>query len=197
MDIHPLTLTGAFVQLEPMAEAHVPGLAAAGRDPAIWQFMPYNAIDSEEKMAAMVRSLLALQQKGSDLPFTVVHRSSGQVIGMTRYLDIQPQNRALEIGGTWYATAFQRTAANTECKYLLLCHAFETLGCNRVQFKTDLRNERSQRAIERIGAVREGVLRSNMLLPNGTMRSSVYFSILAGETRWREVYEESIAKYSK
>jgi RimJ/RimL family protein N-acetyltransferase len=100
---------------------------------------------------------------------------------MTRYMDIQPRNRALEIGGTWYAAAFQRTAANTECKYLLLRHAFETLGCQRVQFKTDLRNERSQRAIERIGATREGVLRSHMLLPDGTLRSSVYFSILENE----------------
>jgi RimJ/RimL family protein N-acetyltransferase len=185
MDIYPITLTGASVRLEPLSEAHVSGLAAVGLDPSLWQYYPFGGVDSVESMATLVRSLLAAQQKGTDLPFTVLNSATSQVIGMTRYLDIQPRNRALEIGGTWYAAAFQRTAANTECKYLLLRHAFETLGCLRVQFKTDLRNERSQRAIERIGATREGVLRNHMLLPNGTMRSSMYFSILSGE--WPEI----------
>ena len=181
MDIHPLTLAGSFVRLEPLSPAHIPGLAAVGLDPQLWQFYPFGSVDTVEEMAALVDTLQAAQQKGTDLPFTVLHCATSQVIGMTRYLDIQPRNRALEIGGTWYAASFQRTAANTECKYLLLRHAFETLGCLRVQFKTDLRNERSQRAIERIGATREGVLRSHMLLPDGTLRSSVYFSILVNE----------------
>jgi N-acetyltransferase len=181
MNIHPLTLAGGFVRLEPLSKAHIPGLAAVGLDPQLWQYYPFGSVGTVEGMAALVDTLLAAQQKGTDLPFTVLHCATSQVIGMTRYLDIQPRNRALEIGGTWYAAAFQRTAANTECKYLLLRHAFETLGCQRVQFKTDLRNERSQRAIERIGATREGVLRSHMLLPDGTLRSSVYFSILENE----------------
>jgi len=181
MEILPVTLTGDFVRLEPLSEAHIPGLAAVGLAPHLWQYNPYGNVDSVEKMAALVSTLLARQQKGTDLPFTVLQCATNQVIGMTRYLDIQPENRALEIGGTWYAVAFQRTAANTECKYLLLSHAFETLGCLRVQFKTDLRNERSQRALERIGATREGVLRSHLLLSDGYLRSSVYFSIILNE----------------
>jgi len=181
MKITPITLVGRVVRLEPLSEAHVPGLAAAGRDPAIWQYMRYGYIDSEPKMAELVRYLLGLQARGTDLPFAVIHRADRRPIGMTRYMDIQPENRGLEIGGTWYATAYQRTAVNTECKYLLLRHAFESLDCIRVQLKTDLRNERSQRAIERIGAVREGVLRNHMILPDGTTRSSVYYSILSAE----------------
>jgi RimJ/RimL family protein N-acetyltransferase len=185
MKITPLTLTGQVVQLEPLTEAHIPGLAAAGHDPAIWQYMRYGYVDSEPKMADLVHYLLGLQARGTDLPFAVIHRADQRPVGMTRYRDIQPENRGLEIGGTWYGAAYQRTAVNTECKYLLLRHAFETLGYIRVQLKTDLRNERSQRAIARIGAVREGVLRSHMILPDGTIRSSVYFSILADE--WQGV----------
>lgn len=133
-------------------------------------------------MGLWVRELLELQAHGTDLPFAVIHLDSGQVIGSTRYLEIHPLDLGLEIGGTWYAAAHQRTAVNTECKYLLLRHAFEALGCIRVQFKTDLRNERSQRALERIGAAWEGVLRNHMLLPDGTRRHSVYYSIL--DTEW-------------
>jgi len=107
------------------------------------------------------------------------------VAGATRYMNIMPNDRGLEIGGTWYGPEFQRTVVNTECKYLLLSHAFETLGCIRVQLKTDLRNQRSQKAIERIGAVKEGVLRNHMILPNGHYRHSVYYSIL--DTEWPEV----------
>ena len=181
MEFHPLTLTGRFVRLEPLSEAHVAGLAEAGSDPSIWAYMPGGFAGTPETMAALVQDLLARQARGTDLPFTVIHAASGRVIGMTRYLDIQPENRALEIGGTWYAVDFQRTACNTECKYLLLRHAFETLGCERVQFKTDERNQRSQRALERIGAVREGVLRRHMRMSDGFLRSSVYYSILVDE----------------
>lgn len=181
MDIHPLTLTGRVVRLVPLSEEHVPALALAGNDPSIWQFMRYGVVDTEEKMGDLAQYLLRQQAKGTDLPFTVFHIADGRAVGMTRYMDIHPADRALEIGGTWYAPAYQHTAVNTECKYLLLCHAFETLGCIRVQLKTDLRNERSQRAIERLGAVREGVLRDHMILPDGTVRSSVFYSILASE----------------
>jgi RimJ/RimL family protein N-acetyltransferase len=181
MDIHPLTLTGCVVRLEPLIEAHVPGLTAAGADESIWHYMRYGIIRTEAQMADLVRYLLDGQAAGTDLPFTVFHQESGKIIGMTRYLNIEPENRSVEIGGTWFAVAHQRTAANTESKYLLLRHAFETLGCIRVQLKTDARNERSQRAIERIGAVKEGILRKHMILPDGTIRSSVIYSILDNE----------------
>lgn len=181
LDIHPITLTGRIVRLEPLTEAHVPDLAVAGADDSIWQFMPYGLVTTEEKMRGWVREILSRQARGTDLVFAVIHLETGGAIGSTRYMDIQRQHRGLEIGGTWYSPAYQRTAVNTECKYLLLAHAFERLGCLRVQLKTDLRNERSQRAIERIGAVREGVLRDHMILPDGYVRSSVYYSILAAE----------------
>lgn len=181
MDIQPVTLTGRHVRLEPLAHSHAPDLAVVGQDENLWQYIPYPPVHSEADMRAWIDDLLARQAKGADLPFAVVDQASGRAIGATRYLDIQPANRALEIGGTWYGLAYQRTAANTEAKSLLLGHAFETLGCNRVQLKTDLRNERSQRAIERLGAVREGVLRHCVVMPDGYRRSSVYYSVLAEE----------------
>lgn len=181
MDIHPITLTGRVVRLEPLSLEHVPDLARAGRDDDIWRYMPYAAMGDEAGMRAWVEDMLARQAAGNDLPFAVYHLAAGRAIGATRYMDIQRPHRGLEIGGTWYAPEFQRTATNTESKLLLLTHAFETLGCIRVQLKTDLRNERSQRAIERLGAVREGVLRHNMIMPDGHIRSSVYYSILAEE----------------
>jgi RimJ/RimL family protein N-acetyltransferase len=146
-------------------------------------------------MRAWVRDILSRAEKGTDLPFVAVHLASGRVAGATRYLNIMPNDRGLEIGGTWYGLDFQRTAVNTECKYLLLKHAFETLGAIRVQLKTDSRNERSQRAIERLGAVREGVLRNHMVLPDGYIRHSVFYSILDSE--WPAVksrLEEWLAK---
>lgn len=178
MDIHPITLMGRVVRLEPLSEAHVPDLTIAGADESIWRYMVYGGVGGQAQMREWVREILSRQARGTDLPFAVIHLGSGRAIGSTRYLDIQPQHRGLEIGGTWYGVAYQRSAVNTECKYLLLQHAFEVLGCLRVQLKTDLRNERSQRAIERIGAVREGVLRNHMLLPDGHVRSSVYYSLL-------------------
>jgi len=181
MKVQPIILTGKVVQLEPLTENHVPNLTISGQDESIWQYMLYNTIRTEQQMRAWVLDLLDRQTKGTDLPFAVIHLESEKVIGSTRYLNIQPYDRALEIGGTWYAVEFQRTAVNTECKYLLLKHAFEELKCIRVQFKTDLRNERSQRALERIGALKEGILRSHMITPDGYIRDSVFYSILASE----------------
>jgi N-acetyltransferase len=194
MQIEPITLTGRVVRLEPLCEAHVPDLAAVGQDDSIWAYIPYPLVRSEAAMRAWVIDLLERQTRGTDLPFAVVQLETGRAVGASRYLDIQPANRAVEIGGTWYGRVYQRTAVNTECKYLLLCHAFDDLGCVRVQLKTDLRNERSQRAIERIGAVREGVLRHSMIMPDGHLRDSVYYSILAEEwpgmkTRLEEMLE--------
>jgi len=177
----PVTLSGNAVRLEPLSLEHVPALAEAGRDEEIWRYMLYGNLSGEERMRRWVEELLRRQAEGTDLPFAVFQRESGRMAGATRYLEIRPEHRSLEIGGTWYAAEFQRTAVNSECKLLLLRHAFETLGCIRVQFKADARNERSLRAIERLGAVKEGLLRSHMILEDGTIRDSVYFSILDKE----------------
>lgn len=185
LEVKPVTLQGQHVRIEPMTEAHISGLTEIGAGQTFWDFMLYGNIKTEADMRGWVRDILARAKKGTDLPFTVIHLASGRVAGATRYLNIMPKDRGLEIGGTWYGTDFQRTAVNTECKYLLLKHAFETLGCIRVQLKTDQRNERSQRAIERIGAVKEGVLRNHMILPDGRIRHSVFYSIL--DTEWPEV----------
>jgi RimJ/RimL family protein N-acetyltransferase len=181
MNITPITLTGTRVRLEPMTEAHIPGLAEIGVGQDFWHFMLYGEMRTEADMRAWVTDILSRAAKGTDLPFVVIHLESGRVAGATRYLNIAPKDRGLEIGGTWYGPGFQRTAVNTECKYLLLRHAFETLGAIRVQLKTDSRNERSQRAIERIGGVKEGVLRNHMILPDGTIRHSVFYSIIDSE----------------
>jgi RimJ/RimL family protein N-acetyltransferase len=159
----------------------VPDLAVVANDERIWRYMRYGTVRSEQQMRTWVREVLEWQAQGTDLAFAVIHQASGRAIGSTRYLDIRRHDRAVEIGGTWYGVDYQRTAVNSECKFLLLQHAFETLGCIRVQFKTDLRNERSQRALERIGAVKEGVLRNHMILPDGTIRHSVFYSIIDSE----------------
>jgi len=177
----PVSLTGKYVRLEPMTEEHVPGLAAVGLDDSIWEHMLYGKVRSEKDIRNWVRDILSRP----DLAFVVIHLETGRVAGATRYLNIMPEFRGLEIGGTWYGLEFQRTAVNTECKYLLLQYAFETLGCIRVQFKTDSRNVRSQRAIERLGAKYEGVLRNHMILPDGRFRDSVYYSII--NTEWPAV----------
>ena len=183
----PITLEGRSVRLEPLTNAHVPGLAEVGRDERIWKLMVYGQIRTEAEMRRWVRSLLRGQAAGTDLPFAVIQLASGRVVGATRYLEIRPAHRSLEIGGTWYGLEFQHTIVNTECKYLLLRYAFETLGTIRVQFKADVRNERSWRAIERIGAEREGIFRNHFILPDGVIRDSVYYSII--ESEWPGVKE--------
>jgi len=177
----PVTLIGKVVRLEPLSEAHIPELVIAGRDESIWKYMLYTDLTSVESMTVWVREMLKRQQIGTDLPFAVIHMASGRTAGATRYLEIRPPQRSLEIGGTWYAPEFQHTAVNTECKYLMLKYAFEVLKCIRVQFKADVRNKPSIRAIKRMGAVREGVLRNHYILQDGTFRDSVYFSILDRE----------------
>lgn len=185
MDVKTVILQGKHVRLEPMTEEHIPGLAEIGVGQTFWDFMVYGNINTVADMRNWVRDILGRAEKRTDLPFVAIHLSSGRVAGATRYLNIMPQDRGLEIGGTWYGLEFQRTPVNTECKYLLLSHAFEMLRCIRVQLKTDLRNERSQKAIERIGAVKEGVLRNHMILPDGRVRHSVIYSILDSE--WPDV----------
>lgn len=181
MKIEPVTLIGSVVRLEPLSEAHIPDLVKVGLDGKIWNFMRYGKIETGEQLTTWVRELLELQAAGTDLPFAVVYQPTGHAIGSTRYLNIVHSDRSLEIGGTWYGLDYQGTSVNTESKYLLLKHAFEVLDCVRVWFKTDLRNTRSQHAIEKLGAVKEGVLRNHMILPNGYVRDSIIYSILPQE----------------
>ena len=185
MDIKPVTLTGRWVRLEPLSVAHVPNLATVGLEEEIWRYMRYGKVETEDDLRGWVLELLKWEKLGGDLPFAVTLNETGRAIGCTRFLNIHPEDRNLEIGGTWYGLAFQHTAVNTECKFLLLRHAFETLNCVRVNFKADSRNERSLRAIERLGAVKEGVLRKHMILQDGYVRDSVIYSILDDE--WPEV----------
>ena len=181
MNLQPVTLTGRYVRLEPLSVAHVPDLARVGLEESIWRYLIFGEMRTEANMRAWVQDMLKRQESGMDLPFAVIALDSERAIGATRYLDILPQHRQLEIGGTWYGLAYQRTAVNTESKYLLLKYAFEELDYVRVQLKTDLRNERSQRAIERLGAVKEGVLRKHMVLPDSFVRHSVIYSIIDEE----------------
>lgn len=188
MKVAPIILMGKNVRLEPLAVTHIPDLVQVGLDEKIWHYMRYGKVETEEQLSAWVQELLELQEQGTDLPFAVIHQASGNAIGCTRYLHIDPPNRSVEIGGTWYGLAYQGTLVNTECKYLLLKHAFESLACIRVSLKADLRNQRSQRAIERLGAVKEGVLRNHMILPDGHIRDSVIYSLLPEE--WPQVKQK-------
>jgi RimJ/RimL family protein N-acetyltransferase len=195
LEVKPVTLQGKHVRLEPMTEAHILGLTEIGAGQTFWDFMVYGNINTEDDMRSWVMDLISRAEKGTDRPFVAIHLPSGHVAGATRYLNIMSKDRGLEIGGTWYGIEYQRSPVNTECKYLLLKHAFETLGCIRVQLKTDSRNERSQKAIERIGAKREGILRNHMILPDGRYRDSVFYSIL--DTEWGDVkkhLEEMLAR---
>jgi RimJ/RimL family protein N-acetyltransferase len=188
MKVEPVILMGRVVRLEPLSEAHIADLAKVGLEAKIWRYMRYGNVETIEQLNAWVLELLKLQALGTDLPFAVIATASGNAIGCTRYLNIDALDRSLEIGGTWYGLDYQGTLVNTESKYLLIRHAFENLECVRVWFKTDLRNQRSQRAIERLGAVKEGVLRNHMILPDGAFRDSVVYSILPQE--WPQVKEK-------
>jgi N-acetyltransferase len=180
LSIAPVTLEGRHVRLEPLAQAHHAALCDIGLDSELWELIPYR-VATPEDMAAYIQTALNAQAAGSALPFASVHAPSGQVIGSTRYMNIDLANRRLEIGATWIAAPWRRTAVNTEAKYLMLRHAFETLGCLRVELKTDSRNQRSRNAIRRIGATEEGTLRQHMITWSGRLRDSVYFSILDSE----------------
>ena len=185
MNVRPVQLEGNVIRLEPLSLSYAEDLADIGNDPTIWCYLPYGDITTLEKMRGLVKMFLKNAEKGEDLPFAVIYQETGLPIGCSRYLDIDRGNRKLEIGGTWYGTEFQRSKVNTESKFLLLQHAFENLKCLRVQFKSDARNLRSQKALERIGAVREGVLRNHMILPGGQVRDSVIYSII--EEEWPKI----------
>lgn len=177
----PVTLAGRRVRLEPLAPGHADDLLVAAAAPEIWQHLAWGSLAAPEKLAAWIQGRLAEAAHGLILPFAIVDLDRGRAIGSTSYLDIALRDRRVEIGSTWLSRDSWRTAVNTECKYLLLRHGFETLALERVQLKTDIRNERSQAAIARLGAVREGVLRRHMVRADGSQRDSVMFSIIAEE----------------
>jgi RimJ/RimL family protein N-acetyltransferase len=180
MKVAPVTLEGQHVRLEPLMLQHVDALAAVGLHDELWRWTTVH-LKTRDDMQRYVEEALALQKAGAALPFATVLRSENRVIGSTRYGNIDVPNRRVEIGWTWVSPPWQRTAANTEAKYLMLKHAFETLGCIRVEFKTDKLNLVSQRALARIGAKEEGTLRSHMIVVNGRLRDSVYFGIIQSE----------------
>ena len=173
----PITLQGRHVLLTPLTLAHATDLLAAAADPEIWSYLPYQQPRTEPDMRALIESAERDQERGFSVAFAIVDLRSGKAIGSTRYLDIRPRDRGVEIGSTWLSSEVWRTAINTECKYLLLRHAFEDLSALRVQLKTDERNQRSRAAILGIGATFEGILRCDRVLWNGFVRSSAYYSI--------------------
>jgi RimJ/RimL family protein N-acetyltransferase len=180
MKIESITLEGRFVRLEPLLESHHKALCDVGLDPELWQWIPYR-VSTAEEMHGYVRDALSAQAAGSALPFATVERATGRVVGSTRYMNIDRLNRRVEIGATWIAKPWQRSAINTEAKYLMLRHAFAVLGCIRVELKTDSLNQKSRNAILRIGAREEGTLRQHMATWTGRLRDSVYFSVLDSE----------------
>jgi RimJ/RimL family protein N-acetyltransferase len=181
MNVAPVTLEGKVVRLEPLALSHLEELSRVGLDPGLWRWVP-NQVKGVDDLAAYIDTALEERERGVSMPFAVIDRASGAAIGSTRYGNIERVHKRLEIGWTWYGRAFQRTGTNTESKLLLLGHAFETLGANRVELKTDALNERSRAAILRIGAREEGIFRHHMVIPGtGRIRDTVYFSIIAPE----------------
>jgi RimJ/RimL family protein N-acetyltransferase/GNAT superfamily N-acetyltransferase len=191
VQVEPITLEGRHVRLEPLAESHHAALCEVGLDPELWRWIP-TPVTTPEGMAAYIRLALEWQAAGTALPFVTIERDSNTIIGSTRYMNIDKPNRRVEIGATWIARPWQRTMVNTEAKYLMLRHAFETLGCIRVELKTDSLNRRSRNAILRIGAREEGIFRNHMTTSTGRLRHSVYFSIVDSE--WVQVRANLEAK---
>jgi len=175
----PVSLQGSHARLEPLSQHHRDGLSEAVRDGELWKLW-YTSIPRPEDMAKEIDRRLALQAAGAMLPFTVFD-ANGDIAGMTTYMNIDAANRRVEIGSTWYAKRVQRSAVNSQCKCLLLTHAFETLDCIAVEFRTHFFNHQSRRGIERLGAKQDGILRSHQIAANGTLRDTVVYSIIAAE----------------
>jgi len=175
----PVTLRGEHATLIPLATEHESALSEAARDGELWKLW-YTSVPSPDEMASNIAQRLALQEKGSMLPFTVLD-AAGKVVGMTTYMNIDATHKRVEIGATWYAASAQRSALNTECKLMLLTHAFETLGCIAVEFRTHRLNTQSRRAIERLGAQLDGILRAHQRASDGTLRDTAVYSITAAE----------------
>jgi RimJ/RimL family protein N-acetyltransferase len=194
MEIAPTVLAGKHVRLEPLSPNHVDGLTDVGLDPSIWEYM-IDRITDRAGMLRFVEAALRDEKKGTALPFVTKTAESDKIVGTTRFGNIDKANRRVEIGWTWVAPAWQRSAVNTEAKLLMLTHAFQAWRCIRVEFKTDALNHRSRKAILRLGAVEEGTLRQHMITGSGRLRDSVYFSILDGE--WERVKQGLLEKLNK
>jgi len=178
--VQPATLKGQHVELIPLSLEHVEAQIAAVQDGELWKLW-YTSAPTPENMRAEIERRLALHQSGSMLPFTVIDPHTDEAVGMTTFMNIDSISRRIEIGSTWYAQRVQRTGLNTEAKLLLLGHAFDTLGCIAVEFRTHFMNQQSRRAIERLGAKLDGILRSHQVSPNGTLRDTCVYSIIASE----------------
>ncbi len=178
--ISPITLTGNLVRLEPIALSHEQGLIEATQDGKLWQLW-FTSVPNPAQVAEFITTALDLQRTASALAFSIIEISSGRILGSTRFCNIDVKNRRLEIGYTWYRQSVQRTGVNTECKLLLLQHAFEQLQCIAVEFRTNWHNHKSRAAIARLGAKQDGVLRQHQLMPDGQYRDTVVFSILNSE----------------
>ncbi len=186
-DPQPVTLTGNLVRLEPIGLAHAADMYEAGAEESIWRYAARPALRSVADAEGWIKACLEESAAGTRVTFAVIHLETGKAVGSTAYIDIVREHRTLEIGMTWYGTVWQRTGVNTECKYLLLRHAFEELSARRVSLKSDSRNERSRRAILRIGAVEEGTLRNHRIARDGVDRHTVYYSVIGSE--WSDVKE--------
>jgi RimJ/RimL family protein N-acetyltransferase len=178
--VQPVVLEGERVRLEPLSRQHLAGLAKVAFDPSIWRWTLARPTDADG-LGDWIDAAVANREAGTEMPFATVDQATGQAIGSTRFMSIVPEHRRLEIGWTWLGLDFHRKGANKEAKYLQLRHAFETLGANRVEFKTHARNEPSRTALAGIGARFEGVFRNHMIMPDGSLRDSAYFSITAEE----------------
>ncbi len=187
MQVEPVTLSGRTVRLVPLSLQHVDALSEVGLDPDLWRWIPV-PVTSPAEMQAYVKTALDEQQRGVSLPFAILDATTGEVIGCTRFGNIERAHLRVEIGWTWVTAARQRTVANTEAKLLLLTHAFETWGVNRVELKTDALNMKSRNAIGRIGGVQEGIFRQHMVTASGRVRDTAYFSIVKAE--WPAVKEK-------
>jgi RimJ/RimL family protein N-acetyltransferase len=177
--LSPVTLSGPHARLEPLSLSHRDGLIDAVKDGELWKLW-YTSIPAPEKMSAEIERRLGLQASGAMLPFTVMD-AAGNIAGMSTYMNVDAANRRVEIGSTWYAARVQRTPLNTQCKLLLLTHAFEKLDCIAVEFRTHFFNHQSRRGIERLGAKQDGILRNHLIAGNGTLRDTVVYSIIASE----------------
>jgi len=180
MDMTPVTLAGTYVRLEPLGERHMDDLLAVALDEELWRWTT-TQIHSPDDLAGYVATALRWQEAGTALPFATIDLASGRAVGSTRFGNADPENRRVEIGWTWLGRAHQRTALNTEAKLLMLKHAFDVLGCIRVELKTDALNARSRAAIRRLGATEEGTLRHHMITSTGRLRDTVYYSVLREE----------------
>lgn len=178
--LHPITLKGQYATLEPLSLDHHDALIAAASDGKLWKLW-YTSVPKPENMRAEIERRLSLLEQGSMLPFVTRRHDTGALCGMTTYMNADAVHRRVEIGSTWTAASAQRTGINTECKLMLLTHAFETLHCIAVEFRTHWLNQQSRTAILRLGAKQDGILRNHQRMPDGTLRDTVVFSIIDSE----------------